>query len=534
MSSPSIDLPSDLDSLRDLALRQHGEIAARDEKISAQDAEIRHLIECLRLLRHQRFGSKSEKHAAAGQLGLFNEAEATLDAEEKTRAKPVEIAAHTRTPRGRKPIPDHLPRIEIVHDLADEQKICPHDGTALVRIGAEACEQLEIIPATIRVLRHVRPKYACPACHDGVHAAKMPAQPIPKSMASPGLLACVATSKFVDALPLHRQEVIFARLGIDLPRATLAHWMVRLGDLVQPLINLLREDLLAGDLVQCDETRFQVLKEPGRRATSLSYLWAQRGGTRDAPIVLYDYDPSRGGDVPERLLEGFTGILQTDGHKGYATIGQWPGVVHAGCWAHARRKFDEAVKALPPKARQAEASRALEALRIIREIYTVERSIPKDAPHEERRRVRQEHSKPFVKELRRWLDAALPQVPPQTLTGKALGYLAHQWTKLMPAFDDGRIPLDTNALENSIRPFVVGRKNWLFADTVRGAHASANLYSLIETAKANAIEPAAYLRLVFTELPRATTLAEFEALLPRNVDRTQLGDPRKTQGWRDH
>lgn len=529
MSSPSINLPSDLDSLRDLALRQHNEIEARDEKISAQNAEIRHLLERLRLLRHQHFGSKSEKHAA-DQLGLFNEAEATVDAEEKAEKKPVEIAAHTRTPRGRKPIPDHFPRTEILHDLTDDQKICPHDGTKLVRIGEETCEQLEIIPATMRVLRHVRPKYACPACHDGVHVAKMPPQPIPKSMASPALLAYVATCKFVDALPLYRQETIFSRLGIEIPRATLAHWMVRVGDLVQPLINLLREDLLAGDLVQCDETRFQVLKEPGRLATSLSYLWVQRGGTRDSPIVLYDYDPSRSGEVPARLLEGFTGILQTDGYEGYAAVGRWPGVVHAGCWAHSRRKFDEAVKALPASGRPAKASRALEALRIIQEIYTVERSIPKDAPYEERRRVREERSKPFVKELRRWLDTALPQVPPQTLTGKALGYLDRQWPKLMPVFDDGRIPLDTNAVENSIRPFVVGRKNWLFADTVRGAQASANLYSLIETAKANGIEPAAYLRLVFSDLPRATTLAEIEALLPRNVDRAQLGDPRKTQG----
>jgi hypothetical protein len=308
--------------------------------------------------------------------------------------------------------------------------------------------------------------------------------------------------------------------------------MVKTGELVQPLLNLLREDLLAGDLVQCDETPFQVLKEPGKAATSLSYLWAQRGGARDAPILLYDYDPSRSGEVPKRLLEGFRGYLQTDGYEGYAAVGRTPGIVHVGCWVHARRKFDEAVKGMrgaERTARSAKESKALQGLGFIRKLYEIER-LAKDATAEERQRLRHEKSRPVMEALRHWLDDALPRIAPQSLTGKALGYLRGQWPKLVRVLDDGRIPLDTNLVENAIRPFVVGRKNWLFADTVRGAQASANLYSLIETAKANGVEPYAYLRLVFTELPRARMLEDVEALLPRSVDRTKLQDRTATSG----
>ena len=537
MTSAARELPDDVDALRALALHQQTELdaqsdvlAERARRIDEQAAQIRQLEEYVRLLRHQRFGRTSEK-ASREQLGLFNEAEVAADAAEKEDAQGgVEVAAHTRSPRGRRPLPSFLPRVEIVHDLPEAEKVCAADGTALVRIGEEVCEQVEIIPATIRVLRHVRPKYACSTCHAGVHVAPLPPQPIPKSLASPALLAHVAVSKYADGLPLYRQETILGRIGIELPRATLASWMVRAGELVQPLVNLLRDELLAGGLAQCDETPFQVLKEPGKPATSLSYLWAQRSLARDAPVVLFDYDPSRSGRVPERLFEGFEGVLQSDGYEGYTAVGQRPGIVHVGCWAHARRKFDEALKGLRGAERKATSRKesvALQGLGWIQKLYAIERTA-KEATPEERHHIRQERSRPVLAALRRWLDDALPRVAPQTLTGKALTYLDHQWPKLVRIFDDGRIPLDTNLVENAIRPFVVGRKNWLFADTARGAHASANLYSVIETAKANGLEPYAYLRLVFTALPRAETLVDFEALLPRNLSPSDLHDLRQT------
>ena len=546
MQGAPIELPEDPGALRALALRQHDELDEKSRALGAQQQrvdeqaqqlagqaeQIRQLEEYVRLLKHQRFGRSSERHPEA-QLGLFNEAEVDTDAAEKEDASETLIPAHTRRTRGgRRPLPAWIPRVEILHDLAEAEKVCPADGTTLERIGEESSEQLELIPAQLRVLRHVRPKYACPHCRTGVHVAPMPPQPIPKSLASPALLAHVAVSKYADGLPLYRQETMLQRIGIDLPRATLASWMVKTGELVQPLLNLLRDDLLAGRFVQCDETPFQVLKEPGKPATSLSYLWAQRGGARDAPILLYDYDPSRSGEVPRRLLEGFQGYLQTDGYAGYAALGSQPGIVHVGCWAHARRKFVEATKALRSterQARTAKESTALQGLGFFTKLYAIER-LAKDASAEERKQLRDEKSRPVMVAMRGWLEGALPRIAPQSLTGKALGYLHGQWPKLLRVLDDGRIPLDTNLVENAIRPFVVGRKNWLFSDTVRGAHASANLYSLIETAKANGIEPYAYLRLVFSELPSVTMLEHVEALLPWNVDRAKMQAANAPQG----
>jgi len=525
VSIASIDLPDDPEALREFALRQQEQLDEKSSLIDAQAEELRTLREYIRLLKHRRFGRKSEQ-TSEEQIWLFNEAEATShDADVGEEADDsVFVEAHTRKKRGRKPLPDWIPRIEILHDLPDDEKVCARDGTVLERIGEEVCEQLEFIPAKLRVLRHVRPKYACQTCRTGIRTASMPPQPIPKSLASPTLLAHIAVSKYADGLPLYRQETMFRRLGIDLPRASLAHWMVKTGELVQPLVNLLRDDLLASGFVQCDETRYQVLKEPGRAATSQSYLWVQFAP--EPGVVLYDYDVSRSAEVPKRLLAGFEGFLQTDGYEGYGAIGQEPGITHVGCWAHARRKFDEALKAQKnsaKKKRSLKESKALQGLSFIQKLYRIERQIrekPPDAIH----RIRQERSRPVIEKLRSWLTEAIPRVPPQSLTGKALAYLDGQWPKLIRVLEDGRLPLDTNRVENAIRPFVVGRKNWLFADTVRGAQASANLYSLIETAKVNGLEPFAYLRYVLTELPAATTLDEVEVLLPRHVDPKRLQD----------
>jgi len=242
--------------------------------------------------------------------------------------------------------------------------------------------------------------------------------------------------------------------------------------------------------------------------------------------VLYDYDASRSAEVPKRLFAGFRGFLQTDGYEGYAAIGREPGITHVGCWAHARRKFDEALKAQQSstkKNRSLKESKALQGLAWIQKLYQIERQC-QEKPPDERHRTRQERSRPVIEKLRAWLTDAIPRVPPQSLTGTALAYLDGQWPKLVRVLDDGRIPLDTNRVENAIRPFVIGRKNWLFADTVRGAEASANLYSVIETAKRSGLEPFAYLRLVLDALPRATTFDDVEALLPRNIGPARLQD----------
>jgi transposase len=518
MSTTRDALPADVEALRSLIDEQRREISLLHEQV--------------RLLMHHRFGRRSEKTPKT-QRELFNEAEQIVDelgAEVDLEAAVEDgvcVAPHTRTPRGRKPLPASLPRVEVVHDLDASEKICPHDGQALEAIGCETSEQLEVIPAKVRVIRHVRPKYACPRCRKGVHIAPLPRQLIPKSVASPSLLAAIAIAKYADALPLYRQESILARSGIELSRATLASWMVKLGDAVQPLINLMREDLLAGSFIGMDETPFQVLKESGKPATSRSWLWVQRGVLDDVtrPLLLYEYDPSRSAEVPKRLLEGFSGYLQSDGYGGYTPVCRDEAIVQVGCWAHARRKFDEAVKGQgrsgkSPKKSKRE-TKALQALGYIRKLYAIERSQAQSSA-EQRKAVRLERSVPVLADLRGWLDASKDSVPPQSLTGKALAYLDTQWDKLVRYLEDGRIPIDNNQVENAIRPFVVGRKNWLFADTPQGARASANLYSLVETARANGLEPHAYLSHVAEKLCEAQTLQDFEALLPHRIPLAHL------------
>lgn len=499
-------LPDDIDALKALLLEKEQRIHLLEEQ--------------LRLFRHQRFGKSSEK--SDRQAELFNEAEAGETADDD--APTTETITYQRTKRPkRKPLPPELPRERIEHDLGEADKVCDC-GCQLSPIGEDTSEQLDIVPAKIRVLVHVRKKYACKACESSVKTAPMPAQPIPKSNASAGLLAHVATAKYQDALPLHRQEAIFRRIGIELPRNTLAQWMMRCGELIEPLVGELDRQLRASPIIQCDETPVQVLKEPDKPPNSHSYMWVRVGGDRRHPIVLYNYAPSRAGSVAESLLDNFKGYLQTDDYAGYLGVGAREGVRHLGCWAHARRKFVEAQKASNPKGKKpARAGKADMALNYINKLYAVEREA-KDATAEERQRLRQTKSKVILDQLREWLDKTLHTTLPKGTLGKALGYLDKNWNKLTVYLDDGALAIDNNRAENAIRPFVVGRKNWLFSDTPRGAHASAALYSLIETAKSNGLEPYVYLKAVFATLPSATTPEQVQALLPWNVKAEQGAD----------
>lgn len=521
--STAAALPGSVAELRALVLEQQ-------KRLEQQSLFIDQLLEQIRLARHQHFGSRSERFSV-DQLALaFNEAEAAAALSDETGVEQpdmlgtVAVPAHRRAKGGRRPLPKAFPRVEIIHEIDAAECQCGDCHGHLVPISEKVSEQLDIQPARIRVLRHVRKTYACKACEGHLVTAPMPAQPIPRSLASPGTLAHVAVGKYVDGLPLYRQERQLARIGVQLPRSTLAHWMVKAGELVQPLVNLLRDRLLAYDIVCMDETRLQVLKEPGKRAESQSYLWVQRGGPPAHPIVLYDYDPSRSQRVPIRLLEGFSGYLVTDGYEGYGKVCAEYGLTAAGCWAHVRRKFDEALKAqglLGPAKRK--GSLAGVAMARIQQLYRIERET-KSLPADERQRVRQARAAPLLDEIRAWLDEHLLIVPPRSALGKAMYYADRQWPKLTVYLADGRLPIDNNLTENAIRPFVIGRKNFLFCDTVAGAHASANLYSLIETAKANGIEPYAYLRSIFTDLPRATSVEQIEVLLPVPADNGNLAE----------
>ena len=537
MSTPIVSAPSEEVAALHAQVRHYeSELTERDTVIAEhqaglaqRDAMIEHLQEQVRLLLARRFAPSSEK-IPDGQLGLFNEAEAT-EAEEPESAPATEVGAHRRGTPKRAPIPEALPRIDIEHRLPEDERTCPHHGVELERFGEVVSEQLDIIPMQVRVLRHIRGKYRCPCCEGHLRTAPMPAQPVPKSLASPGLLACIATAKYADALPLYRQCQQFQRIGVELSRTTLARWMVCVGELVVPLINVLRDEFVERPYLLMDETTVQVLKEPGKTPESKSQLWAQMSAGPEPPIVLFEYDPTRAGDVPKRLLAGFTGALHTDGYSGYAPVVREQGLVHLACWAHARRGCVDVLKSLGLNAKKlpanppAKARRALYALQQIRTLYAIERRI-RDKPPDYRHLARQAESVPVLDKLRAWLDDTIDKVPPSTPLGKAMGYLHNQWKGLVRFCDDGRYGIDTNPVENAIRPFCVGRRNWLFADTVAGANASARLYSLIECAKANGLEPYAYLRHVFTELPKAQSLAEVEALLPTRLDPAALApDP---------
>ncbi len=422
--------------------------------------------------------------------------------------------------------------MRIEHELLEAERFCDC-GCERHVIGEEVSEQLDLIPAQVQVLQHVRKKYACRRCESGITTAPMPPQPLPKSNASPGLLAFIMTAKFADALPLYRQSVILKRHGIDLPRQTLSNWVIGCGRLVQPLINLMQDTVLSGRVIQMDETTVQVLQEEGRAAQAKSYMWVRVGGSERQPAILFHYAPSRSGQVARELLEGFQGYLQTDDYAAYDRPGKQAGVVHQGCMAHARRKFMDAPKAaLPTQSGRGKSEKAIKpkrngkpkagkvevALGYFGKLYVIEKRI-KHLEEEERYRIRQEEALPIIAAFRQWLDKALSDgVVPKGYLGKALNYLHNNWDALVCYTEAGHLSIDNNRAENAIRPFVIGRKNWLFSNSVAGAEVSANLYSLIETAKANGLEPYHYLKRVFTELPAAKTVEQIEALLPWNVE----------------
>ena len=497
-------------------------LEAREAELhKAFEARILALYEQLRLARRRMFGPSSESHA--GQGWLFDEAEALIEAApeaSETAQLPPAPAASGETPadtgkkpaRGkRKPLPAELPRIEVIHDVPEAERICAC-GTPMVEIGQDVSEQLDIVPMQVRVLRHLRTRYACPKGDQAPVTAPAPAQVLPKSNASNDLLAMLLVTKYVDGLPLARFEYVLARAGALVPRQTLARWVIGTARALQPIANLMSDVLLGHDVIHMDETPVQVLKEPGRAATTQSQMWVQRGGPPERPVILFEYDPSRAQAVPLRLLEGWKGYLMADGLESYGAIALREGVTRLGCWVHARRRFVEASKVLPA----GKHGRAHEALALIGKLYAIEKAC-RELSDAERLEKRQRQSRAVLDALRQWLDEVLPSVPPGSVLGGALGYLHRQWPRLIGYLERGDLPIDNNPAENAIRPFVVGRKAWLFADTQAGAHASALIYSLLETAKANGMEPYLWLRTVLQALPTATSIEHFEALLPWNL-----------------
>lgn len=501
------DLQEEVYRLQEQLAAKSATISERDQKISVLTDQIRHLLS-------KRFGPSSEK-TAVDQLGLFNEAEElTAEVVEAQQEECVTVEEHKRKKKPRVGIPDHLPREEIIYDLAEEDKYCPHDGTPLKPFGSEDHEQIEIIPAQINALVHKRLKYTCPCCNQHIVTAEKPKQPIEKSIAGPGLLAYIATQKYADALPLYRQTELFKRIGIEIDRTNMANWMIKCGQLVQPLINLLIDRLHMQPYIHMDETTLQVLDEPGKTAQSKSYMWVM-ASTGEEPVRIFHYADNRGQRVPLELLSTDNQAIVVDGYEWYQKACDNYGITRLGCWAHARRKFKEA-QALQKKGKTGKSD---QALAFINKLYAIERKT-KDDPPDKRHQVRQEMASPILENLKTWLDKSLLNVAPKTKLGKALVYLNNQWDRLVGYLEDGCYPIDNNAAERAIRPFAIGRKNWMFSKSQAGAKASANLYSLVETAKANGLNSYEYLKLIFKELPNAKCVEDIERLLPWQV---QLG-----------
>ena len=484
--------------------------------------EIRLLKEQIKVLTAKLYGRKSEKRPIDDkQLLLFEEFEdqAVITDNDDT----VDVPSHKRVKRGRKPLPEDLPRIEVIHDILEEDKHC-ECGCKKSCCGREESEQLDITPPVIKVYKHVRLKYACKVCEGTesnkptVMIAPAPVQLIPKSYATSGLLAHIITNKYVDALPFYRQEKILARSRIHIPRSTMCSWTIKVAEKCKPLIKLFHEEILTGPLIGSDETTVQVHKESGKKNTTKSYIWVFRGGNPKAPCILYQYHPGRSGSVVKEFLKHYKGYVQTDGYPGYNFLDTQKNIEHIGCWAHARRKFFEASVAVQKVKKEKSTSTADEALKFISMIYGIEEEIHKGGLiGKDIVTLRKLATKPVLKDFKDWLNEHSSITVPSSYLGKALAYTQKMWPRLIKFIDLDVATPDNNLVENAIRPFVIGRKNWLFSDSPQGAHANATLYSLIETAKANKLEPYMYLKFIFAKLPLVKSQQDYRELLPQNI-----------------
>ncbi len=500
------------------------ELEAKNAELQKQNealqAKLNWLEEQFRLSQQKKFGSSSEKTSPDQlALSLFNEAEATAD--EKIEEPDVErVVLRTKNREGqRKEKLENLPTETIHYRLAADEQVCLCCGGAVHEMSTEVRRELKIIPAQVKVVEHVRHVYSCRQCERAgtetpVVTAAMPAPMYPGSLASPSAMAYIMSQKYVDSQPLYRQEKQLERLGVRLPRQTLANWMLYgANHWLVHLYDRMHAHLLKNDILHADETSLQVLSEPGRPASSKSYMWLYRTGSDAAPNILFDYRQTRAGKHPKAFLSGFRGYLHVDGYQGYNDLAH---VKLAGCWAHARRKFDEAITALPAEAKGKETPTAAEdGLRFCNQLCAIERDTKEVTP-DERKLIRQERSQPVLDAFSSWLRMQSQRVTPKSALGKAIAYCRNQWPRLTTFLEDGRLEIDNNRSERSIKPFVIGRKNWLFSQSMKGAKASTVIYSIVETAKENHLNPFAYLTYVLEQLPLIDRTDEqaIDSLLP--------------------
>ena len=508
----------DMQENSDLIIEQlNAEILKQNQQIAELNAKLKWYEEQFRLSREKQFGASSEK-TDPEQINLFNESEDSADP--KLEEPTVETITYQRRKKQAGQREDKLKGlpVEIIeYRLEEHEQVCPSCRGSLHEMSTQVRQELKIIPAQVSVVKHVQYIYACRQCEKDnittpIIKAKMPKPILPGSLASPSILAYIMDQKYTSSLPLYRQEQQFSRLGIDLSRQTMANWLLNAADpWLKIIYDRMHEQLLKQDILHADETTLQVLKEPGRLAESKSYMWLYRTG-RDGPaIVLYDYQTTRASKHPDSFLSGFTVYLQTDGYSGY---GKLNGVTLVGCWAHARRKFTEALKALPTAQKDKPVAASV-GLDYCNRLFAIERQL-KELSSQEHYEKRLELSKPMLDDFYTWLKKQRQQTLPKSAFGQAITYCLNQWDDLNHFLLDGRLEIDNNRAERSIKPFVIGRKNFLFSNTPRGAKGSAIIYSIIETAKENNLKPYNYLVYLFERLPNVDTQdsVTVDSLLP--------------------
>jgi transposase len=529
---PLPDLDSlDVEALKALVILQYGELKKQREALTEQrqilaeqrqtlaeqikelrsgSEQIEHLKLVIEKLRRMMFGAKSEKIVVKlEQLELHLEELECSQAEMEAAAETASPATEAKPRSPRKPLPEHLPREVITHLL--EGDCCPDCGGQLRLFGEDVAEQLEYIPESFKVIRHVRPKFACSGC-DRVVEAPAPSRPIERGLAGPGLLAHVLMSKFGDHLPLYRQSEIYARQGVEIERSTLAGWVGAASELLTPLVNALQKHVLAGSKLHADDTSIPVLA-PGSGKTKTGRLWTyvrndRPAGEDTAPAVWFAYSPDRKGEHPQQHLKDFEGALQADAYAGFHHLYGNGAIYEVACWAHARRKFHEihAIHASPA---------TTEALARIGALYAIEEEI-RGKPADLRLEIRQTRARPLLDELRNWMEKSLRSLSPKSETAGAIRYALSRWRALTRYAGDGRLEIDNNAAERALRTVALGRKNYLFAGSDAGGDRAAAIYSLIGSAKLNGFDPELYLRTVLARIADHP-VRRIEELLPWNL-----------------
>ena len=480
---------------------KNARLASQDERIARLESRVELLTEALRLARHKRFGASSEKtdESVMEQLSfLFNEAEVFSAAEQK-EPEATNVAGHKRHKKHTYTldnIPEGIPTKQVEHRLEGEALVCPQCGDTMTEIGKEVVKTLEIVPAQYIVHEDIYYTYACKSCSEKAdEGCETPVVKAPKekniilgSFATPEAISHIMTQKFVMGSPLYRQEQEMKRKGIQLSRQTMSNWILRATeDYLTPVYDRLHAELLKREVLHADETTLQVLHEPGKEPQTNSYMWLYRtSGDTDKPIVLYEYQSGRSAKHPKEFLTGFCGYLHTDGYAGYHNLPEEITVV--GCWTHARRKFDEAMKSLPKG--KAKGSSASQGLAYCNLLFEIEQELV-EKPAEERYAERLKQAKPVLDAMLAWANTRT--AAPKSALGKAFTYLKEQWPYLTNYLRDGRLELSNNRAERSIKPFVIDRKNFLFANTPKGATGSAVMFSLIQTAIENGLDPYKYL-----------------------------------------